>query len=953
MFDFTGMNENQIKAVKAADGPVLIIAGPGTGKTFTLVKRISYLVTEKKVKPSEIMAVTFTEKAAGELLTRISNEFAFLGIDENINDMYIGTFHSIALRIMKELPECKENTGRILDSFETTYLICRNIDRFRYLAGFREHFPDSLGVWKQAMSIKKYISRLLEELVDTDAMSRSKDNDAALLSKMVTRYREILEENNAMDFSSILTSLYYVLKEYPNDLKYLNERIRYIMVDEYQDTNYIQEQLVFMLGGDRKNICVVGDDDQGLYRFRGATIRNILEFPQKFDAGECRQICLDINYRSEPEIIDFCRKWMDDPVGDVPFRWDKFRYRKELKSGRTNCHMHHSVFRCGAEELSSSQKLLDTISRLYNSGYISDYNQIAFLFSSVKSPQATELADFFEANGIHIYSPRSEMFFERVEVKQILGCLIMCFGNYLSDLKKNSFVHKISNKLRDYYKSCVAEAMILIRNDESLHRYIVSEFESVRCADDDSQKTLLDILYKLLSFKPFSTYLSAAPDDIVTVTRAARNLSEISRMISKFSNMHNMHFITSKTVNNLPEQFFNVFIRFYYTDGIGEYEDASEYAPHGCISFMTIHQAKGLEFPVTIVGSLDKKPYRKPDPLMLAAELEFFDRKAFEPLEDISYFDFHRLYYTAFSRAQDLLILIDENKKAGYFSEYTDDLPDISDFAEDVIAFSSVKKARFKKVYSYTSHISLYDGCPTQYKFYKEYAFAQHKMMHTSIGSLVHTTLEDINKYAISGNADRICEDMIKRWFVTNYRSMEEKTGYHLDESQLDNAQGHILRYYRNRKSELYKAYKAEDEIELILPEFILQGIIDLVEYDREENVIDIVDYKTGPKPDIVRDPHSTDHYRRQLEIYAYLIGQKYHKTVRQMKLYYTSVNDGDPYIVFDCEKNNIDSTIKEITQTIRNIENKQFDGDVRNNYACRFCDMKYICKKDDVMKGF
>ena len=225
--------------------------------------------------------------------------------------------------------------------------------------------------------------------------------------------------------------------------------------------------------------------------------------------------------------------------------------------------------------------------------------------------------------------------------------------------------------------------------------------------------------------------------------------------------------------------------------------------------------------------------------------------------------------------------------------------------------------------------------------------------MHTSIGSLVHATLEDINKYAISGNADKICEEMIRRWFINNYRSMEEKTGYHLDESQLKNALGHILRYYRNRKDELYKAYKAEDEIELILPEFILQGIIDLVEYDREEDVIDIVDYKTGPKPDIRRDSHSTDHYRRQLEIYAYLIGEKYKKPVRQMKLYYTSVNEGDPYIVFDCKKFNIDRTIEEITRTIRNIESKKFDGSVSNNYACSFCDMKYICQKDDVMKGY
>lgn len=615
--------------------------------------------------------------------------------------------------------------------------------------------------------------------------------------------------------------------------------------------------------------------------------------------------------------------------------------------------MKQSVFRCTSDNGSAKHTLLNTIVRLRESGYISDYNQTAFLFRSVKSSEAAELAEFFEVNGIPVYSPRSKMFFERIEIKQILGCLIMCFGNYFSDLKKNSFVHKISDKLRDYYRSCTTEAMSLIKSNDLLHKYISAEFDLIRNARQHSDKTLLDIFYKLISFSPFSDYLSAAPDDIVTKVRAARNLSEISRMVSEFADLHNMHFITDKTANNLPEQFFNIYISSHYTDGIGEYEDMSEYAPRGCISFMTVHQAKGLEFPVTVVGSLDKKPYRISDPLMLTAEMGYFKRPPFEPLDEIKYFDFHRLYYTAFSRAQDMLILIDENKQRNYFSEYIRELPDVSGFMESSKAFSPMKAVHFKKVYSFTSHISLYDSCPKQYKFYKDYAFAQHKMLHTSIGSLVHASLEDINKCAIEGHIERICGEMIRQCFFTNYRIMQEKTGYYLGSSQLDNALGHVLRYYENRKNELWKAYKAEEEIELILPNFILQGIIDLIEYDPEQDAVDIIDYKTGPKPDAVNVPHSTDHYRKQLEIYAYLIEQKYNKPVRQMKLYYTSVNNGEPYIIFDHSKENIDSAISEITETIMNIENKRFDGDVNNSYACRFCDMKYYCRKADVMKGY
>ena len=132
-----------------------------------------------------------------------------------------------------------------------------------------------------------------------------------------------------MDFASIQTQAYYLLKNNPNVLKELTDRITYLMVDEYQDTNYIQEQIVFLLAGNRNNICVVGDDDQGLYRFRGATIRNILEFPSKFDEGECSIIPLVVNYRSNSDIVRFYNEWMHTTSGaNFKFEWRNFRYDK-------------------------------------------------------------------------------------------------------------------------------------------------------------------------------------------------------------------------------------------------------------------------------------------------------------------------------------------------------------------------------------------------------------------------------------------------------------------------------------------------------------------------------------------------------------------------------------------------------------------------------------------------
>lgn len=947
MFDFGNANEEQKRAIMTTEGPVLIIAGPGTGKTYTLVKRISYLVFEKNIKPSSIMVVTFTEKAAKELLTRISDEF--LKMDENckinINEMYIGTFHSVCLRLLKEHSEeiSGNQQSRVMDAFEQTYMVCRNIEDFRYLHGFKEHIPQSLGVWKQASEICRYVNQLMEELVDVRKMADDIDEDMRFLGKLVIRYRDLLKRKNVMDFSSIQTDTWKLIEDNEDVCGAIRDKIQYVMVDEYQDTNYIQEQLVFKIVGDKKNICVVGDDDQGMYRFRGATIRNILEFPDKFDKGECQVIHLNDNYRSESGIIGFYNNWMENVDGINLFNWDKYRYPKQIRAKKNNVRQGASVYACGGDSVDvEKQELLEMIQKLNENSNINNLNQIAFLFKSVKSIEATKIAGYLEANGIPVYSPRSDMFFERKEVKQILGCIMFCFNQYMSDLKNNLFRYPISNELREYYISCRAEAVVLLKKDTGLKEYISDKAIEILNLKKDTESGLLDILYRILSFEPFKGFLQTDLRQNVIESRAARNLSEISRMLAKYSFLHDMHSIKVDNKNEIAEQWFNLYLKYLYIDGIGEYEDESEYAPSGCVSFMTIHQSKGLEFPVVVVGSLGSVPRKNSDALMYTAESRFFNRQPFEPMANIKFFDFWRLYYVAFSRAQNLLVLATKKEDGGYFGEQLSRLPRISEF-EDNTAFESVKSVKYKHVYSFTSHIGLYDGCPTQYKYYKEYGFAQNKMFHTSVGSLVHATLEDMNKCIVNGHISQVNENTIKEWFALNYRSMQEQTGYYLTDEQSENALSQVIRYYKHRKDELGKVWKAEEEINLVLPEYILQGIIDLVEGDG--NTVEIVDYKTGPKPDISK-PERYAHYKKQLEIYAYLIEKRYGKEVSRMHLYYTSTMEGNPIISFEWNKDAVDETINEITQTVRNIESKKFNHMVQNSYACEFCDMKYVCGK-------
>ena len=929
------LTPSQHKAITTTEGAVLLIAGPGTGKTYTLVKRIVHLVVDKGIGLGEIVVVTFTQKAANELLTRISDEFASLGLDVNLSEMYIGTFHAICLRLLRENAElCPDGVPGIVDAFEATYMVCRNIDLFENLSGFAKHFPATMGAWKQAEEICRYVSRLREELADIRAMEQSPDEDIRLLAKLTNRYNELLGKRKAMDFSMIQTMTYDLLKANPQVLERIQNSVKYIMVDEYQDTNCIQEKLMFMLAEKHGNICVVGDDDQGMYRFRGATIRNILEFPKKFPEGKCEKIYLDINFRSQPDIIRFYSDYMEHP----PFDWENYRFEKHITAGRSDIKIGSSVFHCNGEE-----EIFRLLKQMKSDGRITDYNQTAFLFRSVKSNEALELMKYLEENGIPVYSPRSELFFMRDEVKQLIGLLILCFADYFSDLRKNSFIHGIYDILRNYYKECVGAASILVKADMTLHDYISEESKAIKSADD---KTLLDVFYKIISFEPFRTLLSADLNDTAVNVRAARNIAEVSRIISRFSRLHDMYRITEA----LPEQFFNVYMKFLFIDGIGEYEDNAEYAPHGCVSFMTIHQSKGLEFPIVIVGSLGNSPRAQTDPLMLSAELKYFSRGQFEPYECIKLFDFRRLYYTAFSRAKDMLIL---NSKGDchYFEREIDILPDARDIPCN-ISVSAVKKNNFKRVYSFTSHISIYDSCPQQYKYYKELGMAQHKMLHTSIGSIVHETLESMNKYIIGGGND-VDEQLLREWFSICCGEIEASTGYSLDVEQKENALSHVLCYYRNRGEDILSVWKSEEEINLILPEFILQGIIDLIEYDKDTDTLEIIDFKTGPKPDVEHYPESIDHYRRQLEIYAYLAEKRFRKPVTGMKLYYTSVFEGNPWIVFEYNKDNIDGAIAELTKTIKNIESRNFTESCRNTYSCHYCDMKYFCNKKEIPEEF
>ena len=284
------LNGPQKEAVLHTDGPLLILAGAGSGKTRVLTHRIAYLIDERGVNPWNILAITFTNKAAEEMRQRVDSLVAF-----GAESIWVSTFHSMCVRILRRFIERLgyENRFTIYDTDDQKTLmkeVCRKVDI-------------DTKVFKER-SLLSAISSAKNEMILPDEFELNAGGDFGQqkIAKVYREYEAQLKSNNALDFDDLLVKTVQLLETQPDVLEYYQERFRYIMVDEYQDTNTVQFRLVSLLAGKYKNLCVVGDDDQSIYKFRGANIRNILDFEHEFP--DAHVIKLEQNYRSTGNILD-------------------------------------------------------------------------------------------------------------------------------------------------------------------------------------------------------------------------------------------------------------------------------------------------------------------------------------------------------------------------------------------------------------------------------------------------------------------------------------------------------------------------------------------------------------------------------------------------------------------------------------------------------------------------
>ena len=341
----------------------------------------------------------------------------------------------------------------------------------------------------------------------------------------------------------------------------------------------------------------------------------------------------------------------------------------------------------------------------------------------------------------------------------------------------------------------------------------------------------------LLQFPLFSQYLGDATQGDAIDNRPARNLAIFSQLLNKYEYLHHITVLTSKNLDGHLRRLFNQFFRFLKDGGIDEYEDASEYAPSGCVSFMTIHQSKGLEFPVVIVGSMDAVPRKQYTDLDDLLQRNYYSKKPFEPLEETKNYDFWRLFYTAFSRAQNLLLLTCQEKTTGkrvpskYFKPVYDQVCTWRNdaFQPESLSLETIKDVDLKNEYSFTSHITVFEDCARQYKFYRDLGFAPVRRSPILFGTLVHQTIEDIHKAVLRGEEQMVTEEQISHWFNANYIHLSRQERLYLRSETQEAALGHVLKYARHERGTWDRLSETEVEVSLVKEAYLLKGHVDLI----------------------------------------------------------------------------------------------------------------------------
>ena len=602
------LNERQKEAVLATEGPVLVLAGAGSGKTTVLVNRTAYMISEKHIRPWNILAITFTNKAAREMKDRIER---LLG--DTAKDMWIGTFHSVCVRILRS---CIDLLGYsrdfvIYDTADTKTVMKECL---RELDIDEKSFP--------VRNVLSIISNAKNDLMDAATFENVYKSDyrMSIIAKIYYRYQTKLRKNNAVDFDDIILNTVKILSENPDVLSKYQDKFQYILVDEYQDTNNSQYLLINLLAQANRNLCVVGDDDQSIYKFRGANIGNILNFED--DYSDVQKITLDQNYRSTQNILDAANSVISNNKG---------RMGKSLWTSNGDG---NKVFvYTGTNEYDEARYIARQIKKHFDEQ--GSFSDCAILYRT--NAQSRVIEEMLMRESVPYKVLSGLRFYDRKEIKDIIAYLRVVY-NPNDDVSLARIINEPKRKIGN---ATLEKARNIAREKETSlydvisHAYDYPEFKT-------AIKKLLsfsEIIQSLIKLKDTVTiedltgrilndtgYMPALVMEDTTESKTRiENLGEFISVITEFEK-------NEETGNTLGEFLENISL-VSDIDGYDENEDSAV--------LMTIHSAKGLEFPIVFLSGLE--------------EGLFPGMRSMESDDDIE--EERRLCYVAITRAKEQLYI--------------------------------------------------------------------------------------------------------------------------------------------------------------------------------------------------------------------------------------------------------------------------------------------------------
>jgi DNA helicase-2/ATP-dependent DNA helicase PcrA len=833
-------NPAQREAILHVEGPLYLPAGPGSGKTRVLLWRTLYLIVFHSVTPDTIYLSTFTEKAAHQLKDGLR---ALLGLASNltgqpydISQMYVGTVHALCQRLILDrrfYPHRQRGKAPLLVDELGQYFYLYHTAKWTDLtqqAGFEDanarinalfDGSESSSRHRAVMHCIAFFNRLSEECLDPDALIPQADDPVlAQLIRMYALYRDSLRRSDVpalTDFSLLQQNALRVLEAFAGS----GHVFQHVIVDEYQDTNTVQERIFFRLAAGSKNICVVGDDDQALYRFRGATVENLVEFPDRCATQlgvTPRTITLATNYRSRCHIVDFYTRF----IGGCDWRRPEGGFYR-VASKDIQAHIADRGTAVVASTPASPEvacaEIAELVRQLLEAKLVEDPNQIAFLFPSLKSHIIQHMKEALEERGLRVYAPRAGRFLEVDEAVDMFGLFLHVFGqpergdfggadyrefhDWLDAAQERGQELRAADRRLDQYvkdrqreiETAMADYQILTRVAEgkgwdlrtpygpakmkralyearglsetarrnlgsmSFEKVVQHRLEEGRPFSLNYVLTsataldwsVLDLFYRLCGFDHFRQTFDLAErgEDEGPIC----NLGLISQYLARFMDEY-VSLITAPLLQDegLVRLFFSTYLFALFRRGESEYEYPEDPFPRGRIPFLTIHQAKGLEFPVVVLGNPRKDSL---GPQRVEELVHPFLHSQREPLERMGEFDTMRLFYVALSRAKNLLVIAHFKGKGQHVNEpfktlLDDEFPRIPQLDVAALPQARLEEDETPHSYSYTGDYLFYQKCPRQYMIFRQYGFVPSRSQTQMFGSLIHRTLEDLHQYLIS-----------------------------------------------------------------------------------------------------------------------------------------------------------------------------------------------------------